>query len=329
MKTSYPAFMVLAVIAALGAAGCSRETGPVEQSPAGVTNEMTAMQFYAANDAFVTNDEVTFADRDVEPMDYTSFGKVDAAVTPLRWGRFITNIAKTVTITVLPGDTTAAGKVEKTITGTLKIRGVTEEGDTVTITKPFTDRSMRTVIFRRVARAVDRYWLNWVPVASSLVSGGSVAPNDLIRIVELRQRIVAADSFLPVGDSIIVRDPASFFLRYRWLRVFAGGGGDAPELVAGTRVQLRVTVVSASPDTDVVSLRYGVDAFHARRLRMRCTGESANGDGTFTRVFEVTWPVHFHVGFFTAGVDAMTGGTLFDDRAPYAVSWWGLPYRVL
>ncbi len=79
-------------------------------------------------------------------------------------------------------------------------------------------------------------------------------------------------------------------LRYRWLRVFAGGEGDAPELVAGTRVQLRVTVVSASPDTDVVSLRCGFDLSHSRRLRMKSTGEGANGDGTFTRVFEVRGP---------------------------------------
>lgn len=314
--------MILAVVNGLGVMGCSREVAPGEQSPAGVTDEQSAMQLSAANDAFVKSDEVTFADRDVEPMDYTTFGKIDAAVTPLRWGRFITNIAKTVTITVLPGDTTAIGVVDKTITGNLKIRGKTEAGDTVTITKPFTDRSTRSVIFKRIARSVDRYWLNWVPVASSLISGGTVSPGDRIKIVELRQ-------YLPGGDSIVVTDPASYFLRYRWLRLYPGGQRDAPELVAGTMVGLRATVVSASRDTDVVALRYGCDFFHARRLRMKCTGQSENSDGTFTRVFEVTWPVHFHVGFFTAGVDAMTRGTLFDDGAPYAVSWWGVPYRVL
>lgn len=155
------------------------------------------------------------------------------------------------------------------------------------------------------------------------------APNNLIRIVELRQRVVATDSFLPVGDSIVVRDPALFLLRYRWLRVSAGGERDVPKLVAGTRVRLCVTVVSASPDPEVVSLRYGFDEFHARRLQMLYTGGTENVDGTFTRVFEIAWPVHFHVGFFHAGVDAMTRGTLFDDGALYAVSWWGFLYRVL
>ncbi len=322
MRVLFAAYLILAGIPGLGMMGCNRETAPEEQSPAGVSNELSAMQYYAANDEFVKGDEVTFADKDVEPMDYTTFGKIDAAIAPVRWGRFITNVTRTVTVIVQPGDTTAIAKVEKLVTGTLRIRGTTGAGDTVTITKPITDRSTRNVIFKRIARGVERFWLNWVPVASSLINGGTVSPNTLIRIAELKQ-------YLPAGDSIVVTDPGTFFLRYRWLHLFLGGQKDAPELVAGSTVRLRATVVSASRDTDVVSLRYGFDQFHARRLRMKCSSEKENGDGTFTRVFEISWPVHFHTGFFTAGVDAMTRGTLFDDQAPYAVNWWGIPYRVL
>ncbi len=322
MKTSYAAFVILAAMVGPGVMGCNRETAPGEQSPSGVSDEVSAMQYYAANDAFVRSDEMTFADSDIEPMDYTTFGKIDAAVAPLRWGRIITSVTRNITITVQPGDTLAIGNVERIVSGNLRIRARAEAGDTVTITKPFTDRSTRIVIFKRVARAIERYWLNWVPVATSLVSGATVSPNNLIRIAELKQ-------YLPNGDSITVTDPSAFFLRYRWLRLFLGGQKDAPELVAGSMVRLRATVVSASRDTDVVSLRYGFDLFHARRLRMKCTGETENGDGSFTRVFECTWPVHFHIGFFTAGVDAMTKATLFDDQAPYSVNWWGIPYRVL
>lgn len=322
MKKVSAVLLTLAACAGLGMLGCNKETGPGEQSPAGVTNEQSAMEYYAANDEFVRNDEITFADREVEPMDYSTFGKIDAAVTPLRWGRFITSITRTVTVTVQPGDTMAIAKVEKTIVGTLKIRAKTETGDTVVIQKPFTDASTRLVIFKRVARQTDRFWLNWVPVATSLVRGGTIPPNNVISIVKLVQ-------YLPWGDSITVTDPNAFFLRYRWLRLFAGGQIDAPDLAAGSTVRLRATVVSASPDTDIVTLRYGFDALHGRRLRMKCLSETNNGGGTYTRVFEISWPVHFHRGFFHAGVDAMTKGTLFDDQAPYAVSWWGIPYRVL
>jgi hypothetical protein len=322
MKTSFAVLWTLALVAGLGVMGCHKDNAPGEQSPAGVTNEQSAMQYYAVNDEFVKNDEITFADKAVEPMDYTSFGKIDAAVTPLRWGRFITNITKNVTITVQPGDSTAIGKVEKTVTGNLKIRAKTEAGDTVTITKPFTDLSTRYVIFKRIARETERFWMNWVPVASSLINGGTIAPNNLIKIVEIKQ-------YLPGGDSITVTNPETFFLRYRWLRLFNGGQKDAPMLLGGTTVRLRATVVSASADTDVVTLRFGCDMFHARRQRMTFVSQTDNGDGTFTRTFEISWPVHFHTGFFNAGVDAMTRSTLYDDQAPYAVSWWGIPYRVL
>jgi hypothetical protein len=322
MKTQIGALVILAVFAGLGTLGCNKELAPGEMAPTGVTNEQSAMQYYAANDEFVKNDEITFADKDVEPMDYSTFGKIDAAVTPLRWGRLISRITKTVTVTVQPGDTLAIGKVEKTVQGNLKIRAKSEAGDTVVITKPFTDLSTRYVIFKRVARAMERYWFNWVPVASSLVNGGTIAPNNLIKIVKLKQ-------YLPNGDSIAVTDPGTFFLRYRWLRIFLGGQKDTPELVAGTTVRLRATVLSSSADTDVVSLRYGFDLLRGRRLRMKCVSVTDNGDGTFTRVFEISWPIHFHTGFFTAGVDAMTKGTLFDDQVPYSVNWWGLPYRVL
>ena len=55
-------------------------------------------------------------------------------------------------------------------------------------------------------------------------------------------------------------------------------------------------------------------------------------NGTYTRVYEVsrTVPLFMHAnrGYFHMGIDAMTKATLFDDVAPYAVSWWGIPYKV-
>jgi hypothetical protein len=63
---------------------------------------------------------------------------------------------------------------------------------------------------------------------------------------------------------------------------------------------------------------------------MDVVSETANGDGTFTRVFETTAQISHHPGFFHAGVVAKTKKTLFDDDpANYSVNWWGMPYRVL
>ena len=315
----------LAAIAALFIAGCAKDNGgPVTDTPPpGVTNETQAMQSAAASDPFVQNEEVTMADQSMETMDYGTFGKIDAAVTPLRWGRFVTGVTTTVTTTVQTGDTIAFAHVEKLITGMLKVRALTGAGDTVTLSKPFTDKAVRNVIFKRVGNAPERFWKNWLPVATSLVDGGTNPPpaGNEIDITKL-------ELFLPNGDTITVTDPSNYYLRYHWLRLFAGGRKDLPELVAGAQVRTRVTLVSASPDTDVVVLRYGFDLLHRRRAHMNMVSEVKNADNTYTREYEQIWFVHFHPGFFHAGVDAVTRGTLYDDAAPYSVSWWGVPYRV-
>ncbi|MBM2846931.1 MAG: hypothetical protein HW407_2243 [Bacteroidetes bacterium] len=110
--------------------------------------------------------------------------------------------------------------------------------------------------------------------------------------------------------------------------MFHGGRKDLPQLDPSARIVVQATVVSASPDTDLVALRYGVGTFQKRRFRMQLISEVNNGNGTYTRVYQGPFFVHFHRGFFHAGVDAITRGTLFDDATPYSASWWGIPYRV-
>ena len=326
MKTSLVTLMSVFLLTGLFVAGCSKDEGPDEQAPVGVTDEEQAMKYFAENDAFVANDEETFADKDVEPFDYGTFGKVDAGITPLRWGRFVSSVTATVTTTIQPGDTMAIAEVNKEITGTLKIRAIAESGDTVTIDKPFVDHSTRNIIFKRVDRNTKKYWLNWVPVATSLVEGGTVPPNDQINITQIVL-------YTSTNDTITVTNPTEYFLRYRWLNLFHGGWKkNVPEFLAGQALKLEVTLVSASADTDFVALRYGMGASQRKRIRLALTSETDNGDGTFTRVFEISriapQYVHFHRGYFHLGLDAMTKATLFDDTAPYSVSWWGIPYRV-
>jgi hypothetical protein len=234
-------------------------------------------------------------------------------------------VTRTVTTTIQPGDTIAIALVEKNIIGTLKIRGRNANGDTITVDKPFNDASKRNVIFKRVNRNPDKYWLNWVPVATSLVDGGTVVPNNQIDITKL----VLYTSAL---DTITIVDPTAYFLRYRWLKLFNGGRKDVPEFTAGQALKLQVTVVSASADTDYVALRYGAGASQHKRVRLSLVSEANNGNGTYTRVFEISRVapqyMHFHRGFFHLGLDAITRATLMDDSAPYSVSWWGIPYRV-
>jgi hypothetical protein len=324
MKKSLLFLLSASLLAGLFVSGCQKDDGLNDQAPLGVTNEEQAMKYYATNDEFVANEEETFADKSAETFDYSTFGKVDAAVTPLRWGRLITSVTRNVSSTIQPGDTLSISLVEKTITGTLKIRGLNANKDTVTIDKPFVDTSTRKVVFKRVNRDTRKFWRNWVPVATSLVNGGTVASTPSVKITKLQ--------FVnPNGDEVIVTNPNDYYLRYRWLKLFTGGQKDVPELIAGQELKIIVTLESTSPDTDLVALRYGAGNGQKKRARLTMTSE-VNSNGTYTRIFEIarTAPkfVHFHRGFFHMGVEVMTKATLYDDMAPYAVNWWGVPYRV-
>jgi len=323
MKNSLAVLWGILALVGMLVSGCAKDsTGPGDDNaPSGVTNEQSARVYYATNDEFVQNDVVTFDDQEVAPTDYGTFGKIDAAITPLRWGRFVTQVVRTVTDTIQPGDTIAFVHVHKEINGVFKIRGINGAGDTVLVEKPFTDNSDRNIIFKRVGHETRRFWLNWLPVATSLVDGGTIPPNNSIDITKV-------EMFLPNGDTITVTDPLNYYLRYRWMPMFHGGRKDLPQLDPSARIVVQATVVSASPDTDLVALRYGVGTFQKRRFRMQLISEVNNGNGTYTRVYQGPFFVHFHRGFFHAGVDAITRGTLFDDATPYSASWWGIPYRV-
>ena len=315
--------------------GCDQSATELEATaPIGVSSEEEAIRYFAANDEFVLNDEQTLDDQSLEPFDYGTFGKITAEITPLRFGRFITGVSRAIDVDFDTGDTIAVAHVTKEVTGVLKIRGIGAAGDTVIVEKPFADTFVRNIIFKRIARETRRFWMNWLPVASSLVEGGS-SPSSNITITELTV-------YLPNGGTVVVTDPESYFLRYRWVNLFQGGrigspvfpgwNNDVPEFFAGQPMKLQVKLESAALDTDIVVLRYGFGFGYKRRVRLDMVSEEIT-DGLYTRVYETsqTRPVfcHFHRGFFNMAVVGMTKETLFDDVAPYAVSIWGVPYRVL
>ena len=329
MKKSLVILWILSLLVGLAIIGCQKSdtTGPESnQAPTGVSNEQSAMKYFAETDEFVNNDEAAFADNSIAPTDYDeSYSMPEGDITPLRWGRFVTSVTRTVTVTTQPGDTIAVARIDRTIIGVLKIKALSSTGDTTMITKDFQDKSAKNVVFRRMARDAKRYWLNWVPVATSLVTGETDPPpaNAEINITKLE---LSAG-----GTTVTVTDPLKTWLRYRWLKMFNGGTADVPELTPGTMVTIKVTVQSQSPDSDMVALRngFGFGAGHFKRARMTMTSESGpDADGFYTRTYEKQMPVRIYPGHFHFGIDAVTRATLFDDAAPYSVSWWGVPYRV-
>ncbi len=321
MKRSLAMLWTMAATVGMLVVGCNKNTnGPEDDgiAPPGVTDEQSAMKYEAENDEFVKNDELMFSDQAIAATDYAYVaGQVQASITPLRWGRFISSVTRTTRIDTL-SDTTAIVHVHKVISGTLKIkalRGV----DTVLIEKPFTDNSNRNVLLKRVNRNPKRFWANWKPVATSLVDGGT--PNGQIDIKEIQ--IVKRN-----GDTLTITNPLSFYLRYRWLG-HRNGNADVAELNGGDSVKVRVTLESASPDTDLVALRFGFNSLYKNRAKMNLVRQTIGGTLGFVKVFERTFYVHPRPGYFHAAIDAATKATLFSDiTGDYSVSWWGVPYRV-
>jgi hypothetical protein len=323
---------MLASLAVMGLliAGCSDhqvEPGDGGAAPVGVTTEEQAIKYYAANDEFVVNDEETFTDREVTAPDAGSFGKIAADVTPIRFGRIVTGITKTVETTFEPGDEVAVAHVTKDITGIFKIVAVTATSETVTVEKPFNDRSERNVAFKRIARDPGRFWRNWMPVSSSLVQGGTVSPVHYVKITRLE--------LITPSETIVITKPLDYYMYYGWMGIqelrAAWKQGEVPQFMGGQEVKLRVTVEGDTEQDDLVAVRYGYLGMHWKRFPMTRVDETTDGT-VWTRVYETSQArpmyMHFHRGWFNLGIDAVTHETLYDDSAPYSASWWGIPYRV-
>ena len=321
MKRSIGVMGGMLAVCALSITGCMKhDNGPVTGS-SGSADQISQIQTQALADPFVQSDQATFSDQAVQPTDYGTIGKIDAAITPLRWGRFISGETRTVTTTILPGDTTAMATIVKTITGVFKIKG-TEAGVDTVITKSFTDRAVRNLLMRKVNMLDTSVWR---PAATSLVDGQTTPPpaNNSIQIKEVQV-------FTPT-DTVTVTDPTTFYLRYEWRPFHDGERKDCPQFKGGDKVIVQATVVSQSADTDLVAIRYGFGGANlsfGRRQHMDLISQTLNSDSTYTRVYQGTWYAHFFTGFFNVGIDAVTRGTLYDDSLPYSASWWGIPYRV-
>ena len=321
-------FPFFGLVLLAGISGCDNSTEPSQGiPPASVTNEIEAMQYYAAADAFVANEQQTFSDLAMYDADGT-FGS-PSPIIPVSFGRFIGNVTVATTTTIETGDSLATVKVDKDITGTLRIIAKLSEDDdsTFLIEKPFTDHSVRNVLFKRVGNETTRFWLNWAPVATSLVDGKTVTPpaDQDVNITELQ-------FITPSGNTAAtITEPTEFYLRYHWRNLRCGKAtADVPQLNLGERFSVRTTVVSTSADTDLVFLRYGASVVTRERIPMLLLSQTDNGDGTFTRVYEVSAEVNHPPGFFHAGVVVLSRKTLLnDDLASYSVNWWGMPYRVL
>lgn len=323
--------LVLIPMIGLLLAGCAKDDAvspPLDPNDQLYGSAQTDDQFftlYVQNDEYFRTDEMTMNDGE-EPVgfDDVAIGKTLTPIRPLRWARAIRSVTRQVTRDSSTSDSLVYLTVTKTWTGVLVIAASYDDTSTVpdtVIRKPFTTQSTKRFIFRRISD--DRIvWRRWRAAAVSLIDGGTTSSSaiDLTQLKLFFERN-------GVPDSIVVTDPNATFIRF-W-RFRPGPGHDLPDIVGGRPVRIQVTVVSTDPDTDHVVLRHGYsfDGMRRRRIRLQLVSEQFDGS-VYTRVYERSFMMHFRRGVFSAVVDAMTHGTLFDDTADVSTSFWGAPYVV-
>ena len=313
MKKEKIAVIALGLSAVMWLTGCDKKN-----STQPTTSDQDAMSSLVANDGLFQNDVTILNDGD--PTSTPSYAKTlstQTAITKLiAWGRKIDSFSRTVDFTVLT-DSTAQATVTHTLSGFIWIRGKYNPGDTVvqTIKKNFTETLVRLVQFVRINRT-NNPENNWKISAISAIKGGTA--NSQLTITDVK--------FYAGDDTVEVTDPNSTFLT-----LAKGKRGCIPELTPDqiTPMKVQVTVVSAAPDSDIVSVHRPFYDFRLLRWfyhdPMILHSTTPNGDGTYTRVYEQDWK-GVAAGRHTMMVSVITRGTIFDDSTQVSSQIWGVPF---
>lgn len=269
---------------------------------------------------FSISEDATIDDQSESDWNKDGFAKITTPINPIRWGRHIESVSRTVNVVII-GDTAAIATVVKTISGKLIIAasysGVALLPDTI-IRKPFTLRSERRIRFIRTARS-EQPERDWRPVAITLVKGDAV-PDAVNKFVITSLEITAPH------DTVTVTNPLETWLWFRPLR------NRVPVFVNNDSVKVRLTVESSDTSKEIAVLRFGVaQRWHPRlRTRMELVSEIMPDTNTYIRTYQKTFPIRIPMGLgmgrFNAVVDVLSRGTLFDDSAPVSNRFWGLPY---
>lgn len=280
-------------------AGCGRSTGPLAPSSAAGANQSTASTELARHPELI--EEATYGADTQSPVASAGGGAsgVAAAIRPLFFWRQILHVERSFEFAFADTDSTgqpatAEVTIHKQLSGWFNVvaRDTTPDGAPAeghVIRKPLSDHWVRRVLLRRV-HTPDADFRPWRIAATS---GVEVTSRDAeTRIRSLRVQSGALDTTLT--------DPLAFFRLRRLLRL------DPETDVTATVTTLR--------DDDVVVFYLG-----DRRFRFH-----NNGDHTYT----ATWRTSAFEGVRHFGVNALSNGSLFDDRAPYDSQAWILPFVV-
>jgi hypothetical protein len=290
--------------------GCERSTKMMTQPDNPVSSQdQAAIANLISQDALFTTDATALNDGPAPLL------KTDSAITPRFWGRWIQNASRDVVYDQVD-DTTVVATITVNLKGQVWIRAKSTMRDTI-FYKPLEESIVHKAKFNRFVGA-DTAHVRWKLVAVSGTEGGTTNGGIVIQNVTL---------FLG-NDTVQVMDPLNTFFEFghRFTRLWMPEFREDP--AASFKVQ--VTVKSTDPDSDIVSAHrpiwFGMGCSY-RRAVMSLVSSTPNGDGTFTRVYEHRWEGAF-MGRYNAFVGTMTRQSIYDDRAPFSSSVWGIPFVI-
>lgn len=310
----------LIVALALVISGCSKSVmGPESQIK---NQDLAELEQLIKEDPQFSGNTETLNDGEPVQFGVQSGNTIAAKIYPRAWGRRIFSTTRDVQYETV-NDTTVIATITNTIKGEVIIVAKGSPQDTVIrkITKPFTEVTTHKLKFYHFVRP-DSTRKHWRPSEISATKGGTVGSLLTINKVEVT-----------VGtNSYTITDPTNYFMK-----VDQGKGRLIPVLTPNQQIKVRVTLTSADPDTDWVSLHrppmiskemmHGLMPIKPLHIKMNLVSQTQVG-AAYERVYEYSWSNHGLAGRHTVFVDALTKGSLFDDAAPFSTQVWGIPYVV-
>lgn len=273
------------------------------------------LELEITNNELLNSDIVPLDDGDAYSSDYSGGStKISDRGYPLRWGRIIRRVTKSVGFDEVSDDCVIA-TVTRTIDGILKIAAPYQLSTRMRhslISKPFTENSIRKAQFIRVAVTKDPSQ-NWKLNGISHVNGGTKEANVSISECMLRSQN---------GETISLKSPDE----NTW--PFGVNGARHLATVAGDAdLDVKVKLQTSEVEPNMVVLRSGFRGKWGQRSLLPLKLENRIGDH-YIHTYENTVRAFPRPGVFHAVVEAISRETLCDMEAPVLTKFWGIPYTV-
>jgi hypothetical protein len=273
------------------------------------------LEMLILNDSLIDSDIVPLDDGDAYSSDYCGGStRISDRGYPLRWGRIIRRVKKSVGLEEVGADCVVA-TVTRTIDGIMKISAPYQFSTRMRhsmISKKFTENSVRRARFMRIGETHEPS-RNWKLNGVSIVHGGTERANVSISEFELRTRS---------GDTISLKSPDEHAWPFR-----VNGHNHFTTVEGETDLDVRVKLQTSEVEANMVVLRSGYRGKWGQRTLLPLRVENRIGDH-YVHTYENTVRAQPRPGVFHAVVEAISRESICDMEAPVLTRFWGIPYTV-